>query len=242
MFIRPILRYLGKTVFLATLIVAGVLVLYIYNEHGSSEFKVAQLQQQKIQLEQIVQRFQTERRVAKIVVTDQKMVDGQMKTSLLFVEYRHDGSTLPPREFTIAGNEAHFDAQIIKFKDQYTRDGDPLRGQSIMLFTRIYGANQPPADGFPIDEPGKIPEIYRGADPKVSEFEQDLWTNFWKLYNDRDAREARGIRGMHGEGLFGQFDPDHVYNITLRADGGTLNEEPIDPIYREAIRRSKQIN
>jgi hypothetical protein len=240
MFIKPIMRALTRSVFLAALLAAGIFSLVVYQRHNSTEYQLAELQKQKVELEQIVQRFQAERRVAKIVVTDQKTVDGVMKTTMLFVEYRRDGSALPPREFTITGNEAHFDAQIIKFKDEYVRSGDPLRGQSILLFTRVYGSQQAPADGFPVDEPGQIPEIYRGSDPRISDFEQDLWANFWKLYNDQSARDAKGIRGLHGEGLYGRFDPDHVYTITLRADGGTLNEEPIDPIYREAIRK-KQI-
>ena len=88
-----------------------------------------------------------------------------MKTTLLFVEYARDGSALPARQFTINGNEAHFDAQIIKFKDQYIESGDPLRGQSIMLFVRVYGADQAPAPAFPSTTPGEIPEIYRGAGP-----------------------------------------------------------------------------
>jgi hypothetical protein len=100
----------------------------------------------------------------------------------------------------------------------------------------VYGADQAPDAGFPIDPPGSIPDVYRGLDPQVSNFQQDLWNNFWKLYNDRDARDARGIRGMNGEGLYGQFNPGHVYTITLRSDGdGTINEEPLDPMYKQAM-------
>ena len=148
------------------------------------------------------------------------------------------GLPFSPREFTIDGNEAHFDAEVVKFKDEYVKEGDPFRGQSIILFTRVYGAHQAPADGFPIDTPGNIPEIYRGVDSQQTEFEQKIWDGFWNLYNDRSAREAIGIRGMNGEGLYGVFDPDHVYTITLRADGdGTINEEPLEPIYRDALKQ-----
>ncbi|MDP9174725.1 MAG: hypothetical protein M3O30_12780 [Planctomycetota bacterium] len=234
---RSILRTFGNSVALTFLVVAGSITLYLFHQHNSAEYQLAELQQQKVELQQIIKRFQAERRVAKIVVTDQKTIDGKIKTTFLFVEYRRDGSAIPAREFTVAGNEVHFDGELIKFKDEYTQNNDALRGQSILLFTRIYGATQAPVDGFAVDEPGTIPEIYRGSDPRVTAFEQDLWTNFWKLYNDESARDAKGIRGLHGEGLFGQLDPDHVYTITLRADGGTLNEEPIDPIYRDAIRR-----
>jgi len=230
------LRALAKTAFLVLLLLGGSAGLFFYYNHNSAQQQIEQLQQKTRELEQIRHRLETDRRVAKVLVTDQKMIDGQMKTTLLFVEYAPDGAELPAKQFTIDGNEVHFDAQIIKFKDEYVERGDPLRGQSIMLFVRVYGADQAPSAGFPIDQPGMIPEIYRGADPRVSSFEQDLWANFWKLYNDRDARDARGIRGLHGEGLYGQFNPGHVYTITLRASGdGTINEEPLDPMYKQAL-------
>jgi hypothetical protein len=226
-------RALAKTLFLALLVIGGSAGLFFYYVHNTSQRQIEQLEQKNQELEQIRTRLETDRRVARIIVTDQKTVAGQMKTTLLFVEYARDGSALPAKQFTIDGNEAHFDAQIIKFKDQYIESSDPLRGQSILLFVRVYGADQAPNAGFPIDTPGDIPEIYRGVDPEVSAFEQDLWNNFWKLYNDRDARDARGIRGLNGEGLYGQFLPGYQYTITLRSDGdGTINEEPLDPLYR----------
>jgi hypothetical protein len=223
------LRAVVKTLLVTAIVVVSTVGLYIYHERLGKDYQIQQLQQ-------IVQRLETERRVAKILVTDQKTVDGKTTTTLLFMEYRKDGTSLPPKQFVINGNEAHIDAEVVKFKDEYVQDGDPLRGESIMLFVRIYGADQTPADGFPIDQPGSIPEIYRGIDPQVSQFEQDIWSRFWKLYNDEDARDAIGIRAMNGEGLYGPFDRDHVYTITIRPDGATLNVETLDPIYREAMR------
>jgi hypothetical protein len=236
------LRAIAKILFFTSLVVSGSVGLYVYFDRSPADRKLAAVEQEKRELEQVVQRLETDRRVAKILVTDQKMVKGQLKTTLLFVEYGRDGSAMPPREFTIDGDEAHFDAEIIKFKDEYIKKGDdPLRSQSIMLFVRVYGADQAPDAGFPIDTPGKIPDIYRGTDPEVSSFEQDLWNNFWTLYNNKAAREAKGIRGLHGEGLWGKFDLDHVYIITIRSDGdGTLVEEPLEPIYREAIRQHEE--
>jgi hypothetical protein len=231
------LRALAKAGFLALLTIGGSVWLFFYYTHNGAQQQIAQLEQKNDELQQIKGRLETDRRVARILVTDQKTVDGKMKTTLLFVEYTRDGDALPAKEFTIDGNEAHFDAEVVKFKDQYVEAGDPLRGRSIMLFVRVYGADQAPQDGFPIDTPGAIPEIYRGSDPRVSDFEQDLWADFWKLYNDRDARDARGIRGLNGEGLYGQFNAGHVYTITLRADGdGTITEEPLDPLYKQALK------
>jgi hypothetical protein len=233
-------RALAKTLFLALLIVGGSFTLFFYYEHNTTRQQLKAEQQKNEELKQIINRIETDRRLARILVTDQKMVDAQLKTTLLFVEYTRDGTALPAKQFTINGNEAHFDAQVVKFKDQYLnakdQELDPLRDQAIMLFVRVYGADQAPDAGFPIDVPGQIPEVYRGTDPHVSDLEQDIWTNFWKLYNDRDARDARGIRGLHGEGLYGQFLPGHLYTITLRPDGdGTIAEEPLDPLMEKAL-------
>ncbi len=232
------MRALAKTLFLTLLVVAGSGGLFYYYNHNAAQRQIEQLQEKNQQLQQILQRLETDRRVARIMVTDQKTVGDKMKTTLLFQETAPDGTALPAKQFTINGNEAHFDAQVVKFKDEYIKEGDSdlFRGKAILLFVRVYGADQAPDAGFPIDSPGSIPDIYRGLDPQVSDFQQDLWKNFWKLYNDRDARDARGIRGMNGHGLYGQFNPGHLYTITLRPDGdGTINEEPLDPMYKQAM-------
>jgi hypothetical protein len=234
------LRTFGTSIFLAVLIIAGVGILYFYAVRNTAEQQIAQLEAQNQEKQEIIQRFKTERRVARIVVTDQKTVAGKLQTTLLFVEYRRDGSELPAKQFIIDGDEAHFDAEIIKFKDQFVEANDPLRGQSIILFTRVYGFDQAPMNGFPIDEPDHIPAIYRGQDPTREAFEKPLWQNFWSLYNDQSKREAQGIRGLHGEGLWGKFEPDHIYTITVGVDGGTLEEAPIDPLYQSYEKSVKE--
>ena len=230
------MRALAKTLFLMLLVLAGSAGLFFYYTHSAAQRQIEQLQRRNQELQQIRQRLETDRRVARILVTDQKTIGDKMRTMLLFQEDAPDGTPFPAKQFTIDGNEAHFDAQVIKFKDQYVESGDPFRGKSIMLFVRVYGADQAPDAGFPIDPPGSVPDAYRGLDGQVSDFQRDLWNNFWKLYNDREARDARGIRGMNGEGLYGQFNPGHLYTITLRSDGdGTINEEPLDPMFKQAM-------
>lgn len=228
-------RALTNSLFLLAAIAAGSLGLYLYYIHNSETAKLAEAQRQVEEKQAVINRLETERRVARILVTHRDELADNVKTTLLFEEYRKDGSTLPPKQFIIDGDEAHFDAEIVKFKDEYVQAGDPLRGQSIILFLRVYGADQAPEKGFPIDEPNQIPEIYRGIDPIVSDFEQNIWKNFWSLYNDNNARDAIGIRGLHGEGLWGHFLPDHIYTITLRPDGGTITEAPLEGIYQSAL-------
>jgi hypothetical protein len=101
----------------------------------------------------------------------------------------------------------------------------------------VYGAYQTPASGFAIDAPGQIPDVYKGADAQVSAFEQTLWKNFWRLYDDADYRKEKGVRVAEGESPWGKFEPGQLYTLTVETDGGVnLTHEPIDPIYFEAMK------
>jgi hypothetical protein len=196
------------------------------------------LQEEKKVLQDVVQRLSDERRVADVVVTDQRLVDGVPHTSLLFVEYAKDGEPLPAKSFEVVGKQAHVDALVIKFDRHFVGEGDPLRGHSVALFQKLYGDHENPVDAKRIDEPGRIPDVYRGADPRVSEYEQDLWRNFWRLADDAQYRAEKGVRVANGQGVWGPFEPDKIYTITLESGGGlNIQSEPLKGIYREVIKQ-----
>jgi hypothetical protein len=232
------LRGVARIIGLALLIVGGSVGIYIYQSRFSATKQIEKLQEEKRILEQVVQRLGEEKRVADVLVTDQTMVDGVPRTTLLFVEYAKDGTPLPAKAFEIVGNEAHIDAKVIKFEQHFVKEGDPLRGHSIALFTRIYGDREKPSEGHAIDEPGKIPQIYRGADPRVSQFESQLWQNFWRLADDPDFRAQHGVRIANGQGVWGPFEPGKLYTITLESDGGlNITTEPVRGIYLEMLKQ-----
>src|SRR5687768_9518753 len=97
------LKTVAKIVGLCCLIVVGSVGIVIYQEHFSAQRQIHRLEEQKQQLQQIVERLSTERRVAEVLVTAQEQVDGQFQSTLLFVEYARDGSTLLPKVFTVQG-------------------------------------------------------------------------------------------------------------------------------------------
>jgi hypothetical protein len=221
-------RALGKVVFIAVLVAAGSAGIFLYYGQFSTDRKLAQLEDENNQLHEVVQRLISERRVAQMLVTDQHQVNGVQQTTLLFQEYARDGSMLPPRTFTIEGNMVHIDAMVIKFDHDFVEKDDPLRGHSIALFAKLYGDRQRPDQGFVIDEPGKIPDYYRGADPEVSPFETQLWQNFWKLADDPAYRQQMGVRVPNGEGPWRPVYPGQLYTITLESDGGlNITSQPI---------------
>jgi hypothetical protein len=231
-------RWLWKILGLGVFIVVGSVGIWWYQEHFSTRRELEQARQENRVLQQVVQRLSDEKRVAEVLVTDQKTVDGVQSSTLLFVEYDRQGNSLPPRCFSVTGKRVHFDALVIKFERDFVKQGDGLRGHSIALFTNVYGDAQSPESGSSIDAPGSIPDIYRDSDPRLSEFEQKLWKDFWELARDPKLREERGVRVANGQGLWGPFEPDRLYTITLESDGGlNMTSEPLKGIYREALKR-----
>jgi hypothetical protein len=231
------LRTTLKLVFLALLVIAGTVGLYIYEQRNSTAVQLEQEKQKTQQLREIVAHLEAEQRIADAIVTDQREVDGKLQTTLLFVEYARDGKPLPAKRFTYEGKQAHIDAMAIVFEGKYLKNRDPLRGRSIALFTRLFGDKQTPENAHRIDDPHQIPLIYQGADPRVSEFEQDLWKDFWRLADDVSYRKSMGVRIAQGEGVWRSFEPGYLYTITLDTTGGLfINAEPLKGIYSEALK------
>lgn len=232
--IRLFVRLAGLAV--ATVVATGGLWLYVNSSDERDQIIEEQARQIET-LENIATRLQTERRVADILVTDQQRdEEGRLHTTLLFVEYGRNGEPLAPKRFEVVGDRVHVETQLIKFERHFVREGDPLRGKSLVLFSSIYGSATPPEDGLPVDEPGRAPKIYRGTDPRQSEYEQELWQDFWKLMADTQYANSKGVRVAQGETVWGIFEPEKLYTLTLESAGGlNLTNEPLKPIYREAF-------
>jgi hypothetical protein len=231
------LRTFTKALVLTLMLIGGGLVLLYLHDRYSTFRQIAKLEEEKKQLQQIVQRLESEKRVADVLVSGRKTVAGVAQTTLLFVEYDRQGRPLPARTFTVKGTQVHFDAMVIKFDRDFVEKDDPLRGHSIALFTRVYGDCQTPQQAAAIDEPGAIPAVYRGS-TEANEFESELWKNFWRLAEDSEYRKQHGVRIANGQGLWGPFEAEKLYTITIESAGGlNLTVEPVKGIYREAMRR-----
>ena len=231
------LRNTLKLALLIGLVVGASFGFWTYRSHNTVEAELLRQEQRNQELRQIVGRLTAERRVADVIVTDQRTVNGILRTSILFVEYARDGTSLPARRFTLDGNTIHLDALVVKFDGKFVEDNDPLRGHSIALFTRLYGETQSPADAFHIDEPGQIPDVYRGADGRAGAFEQQLWQNFWRLADDAAYRTQMGVRVAQGEGIWRPFEPGRLYTVTLESNGGlNIRSEPLKGIFNEALK------
>src|SRR5688572_30140786 len=208
------LRALFRMIVLACVVLASG---WWYFFHANSPAaRIERLEEDKKQLERIVSRLTTDRRVAEFIVTGQQQVNGELRTTILWEETNGQGARVGSKSFVITGDEVHIDALSIRFEEDFVLKDDPLRGKGLILFTRLYGAQQTPADGHPIDDPGMPPGIYRkfqpgpasflsrGAqeDPGPSQFERGLWLDFWRLVHDKKFREEKGVKVASGKGVW----------------------------------------
>lgn len=153
------------------------------------------------------------------VVTDPET--GKTESTIEFVELSPSGTPIEdkPRIFKISGEVFYIDAWLVKFEDKYIQDADLQRGTSLCLFRRIFGENQEPNDGFELDPNGSQPNTYaRGG--KISELEQQIWSNFWEIANDSARTKGLGIRSIHGEAVSKKAVKGKRYIVELRASAG----------------------
>jgi len=227
-----------RIIMLSLVVVAGTVGVWKYYDHRSAARQIQVLEEDKRLLEKVVQNLTAEKRVAEVLVIDRQLVAEEPQTTLLFVESDAHGNALSPKSFTIRGKIAHVEALVIRFDRDFVKAGDPLKGHSVALFTKIYGEKQKPEDGQPIDPPEQVPEIYRSKDAQVTAYEQSLWKDFWKLLEDEKFRQEKGVRIAQGEALWWPPEDGKLYTISVESDGGLiLTSRPVPAVYQEALKR-----
>ena len=183
-----------------------------------------QAKRQKIeQLEAALSLLKIDHRVARLEVVEQGPDPddaSRQLTTVRFAELGPEGEALGDTQlFTLLGTKAYIEASVIKFEDRYVEQGDVLRGTSIVLFRRLFGEHQNPSEGFPLDAMGSRPAAYdRGS--MMSEFEQQLWVDFWDYANDSQKARGAGVRAAHDEAPSVELRPGKTYRIELRASDG----------------------
>ena len=95
------------------------------------------------------------------------------------------------RQFRINGDVVYIDNWVVKFDDKYVERAEIDRSTSLVLFRRIFGENQTPNEGFAIDAVGSRPQAY-GTDNQMSEFEKQIWEEFWTIANDEAKAQGTG--------------------------------------------------
>lgn len=176
-----------------------------------------------------LQLLKVDQRVAQLDVLDQQPnpLTNRIMTRFTFVETDAEGRPLEkPREFVIEGDVVYVDALVVSFEDKYVEMGDPLRGTALRLLRRVYGEYQSPNDGFPLDPPGGQPAAYRHGE-ELSEFEKEIWANFWEYANNPEKAQQAGVRTAQGKASYTRLRPNMRYKLMLRSTGDfTIHPEP----------------
>lgn len=166
--------------------------------------------------------LKVDHRLAKIEVLEQTPREdepGKYRTRVRFTEYDPAGEPIGEgREIEVDGKLVYLETLVVKFDDSYVEDGDVLRGSSICIFKRLFGEDQKPSEGEPLDAAGVQPLVYTGDNPNP--FHRMLWERFWDYANDPDFSAAQGVRAIHGEAPFMEMRPGKTYRVELRASGG----------------------
>ncbi len=212
----------------------------IYTKHeralASAQAQVRQLNveladkiKQLEKLETSLRLLKTDQRLAQLKVL-KIMRDGEdkvSKTHLSFTELSPSGDAISqPRHIELPGDVVYIDNWVIKFDDAYVEKADIQRGTSLCLFRRIFSEDQRPTEGYSLDEIGMRPQAY-GRGGQMTEFERNLWKDFWQFANDPEKAAKMGIRAANGEAVSIKVQEGKTYAVELRSSGG-LSIKPVE--------------
>lgn len=205
--------------------VAGILagVFWIYT--WTHEMKI---------LRQVVERLSADSRAAEVLVTKSELDEksGKILTTIKFLEYDAQGKALPARYFTFKGNVIQFQSLVVRFEDKFVRSGDKLRGKSVYLFLKAFVLEGAHTQEFAITKTEGIPAGYKIPELQ-SDFESEIWKNFWNYALDPKKRERMGIKNAQIEAPGTMFLPGAVYTLHIEHDGGLrIDAQPIPEVLK----------
>ncbi len=192
--------------------------------------RVEQQAEQIIRLETAQRLLKFDHRIAELRVVEQRADEqGNTRTKARFSEVTDEGVAIgEPLVFSVRGDKIYIEYNVVKFEDQYVEQADLARGTTIALFQRAFGEFQEPQSGYTLDAVGSRPNSYaRGG--QISDFEQQIWDDFWNIANDPEKAAALGIRSINSEADGIVVKPGMKYIMDLRAsDGLSIRAEPAD--------------
>ncbi len=172
-------------------------------------------------LRQVIERLSADSRVAEVLVTKSEFDETtkKIRTTIKFLEYSPDGKPLEPRYFSFQGNLIQFQALVVRFEDALIKSGNRLKGKSAFIFLKAFVLDGKNSQVFEITRHDEIPQGYKipGA---ASEFEHELWQEFWTYALNPDKRKDTGIKNAQIEAPGSLFLPGSIYTLRIEHDGG----------------------
>lgn len=221
----------------------------VQDELVQSQQKLQQQQAEIQELSEVNDRLTTslrlikvDRRLAYLTVTDTgpDPETGVPLMKVLYTEVDSQGQQVGPRRvFTLQGTLLNVDCWLAKFEDKYIEQADLVRGSSLCIIRGIRGDRD--AGLQEIDQGAVYGEaIAPGADPRppiyqtqgqLSDLEQKVWSDFWRVANDIALQQELGLRAVHGQVNYIQVEAGATYQLDLRAsDGGSIRRVEQPPV------------
>jgi len=208
-------RVLGWGIFIAVLVVVGLVARAFYMSHRT----IFNLLRESEELREAIRNLTAERTIAYAKVIAQRVEEGRTVTEVRFVLPALDdpGRPVLEKRVTLRGDVIHFDALIVKFDQQWVKDG---KARALYLWRRIYDEFTPPERGVPIECSGVEPERYKEVFALVPQrLRRAFWSEIWNLANDPRRLKKLGITAIYGNDLYQQLRPGRTYRFQLGNNG-----------------------
>ena len=182
------------------------------------------------QLKQAITNLTTEDQIGYAKVISQIHRDGQLFTTIRFVETARNNklTKLIEADYTIQGDVIFFDALIVKFGEKMVMDGTQ---KALYLWRRVYGENTAPENGLTIEQPGREPQRYKDLLELLPPSQRNLfWTNIWQLANDPERLSQYDIKAVYGNVVYSRLKEDLIYVFRI-TPAGQLYPEVLPDMY-----------
>lgn len=176
------------------------------------------------ELKQAITNLSSEDQIGYAKVVAQEMRDGELFTTIRFVETARNDKLkkILEKEYTIAGDIIHFDALIVKFGNKMVMDG---KTRALYLWRRVYGEKMTPAEGFAIEEPGAEPQRYKDLLESLPiELKKMFWSEIWELANDTEKLAEYDIDAIYGNAVYWKLREGLIYIFKINSTGQVYPE------------------
>ena len=201
---------------LAVLLTAGILGVAFYY----STANIHQLLTENYRLNKAIHNLTQEEQIGYAVLESQtRDPSGRVINTVRFVQTAPDNPKVVVSEqlFTIPSKVVYFDALIVKFNDDFVKDG---KERALYLWRRIYGEKTPPIEGQLIETPGTSPERYDSITRSLRfKNKQVFWDAIWDLANNTKRLSEYGITAVFGNAVYIRPKPGKVYLFKISPTG-----------------------
>jgi len=215
-----------KLKILPLIVIVAVLagIAYLGRTPYKAVATIHQLLTENKELKKALTNLRREDQIGYAKVIRQETRDGELFTTIRFVETARDNklNKILEKEYTISGDIIHFDALIVKFGSKMVMDG---RTKALYLWRRVYGEKMTPAEGFPIEEPGAEPQRYKDLlEALPIESRKMFWSKIWELANDTEKLAQYDIDAIYGNAVYWKLREGLIYVFKINSTGQVYPE------------------